>query len=196
MLERHGGLVVVADAILPLWFLASGDPRLADEDPLALIRKRAVRCRAALRLRSRCIRRPEERMQGARGRRAEPSSTTPQGTPARFPAPRRPHLGRLRGHLIVWGSRTTPHPEDGGGPSSLAASRGVTSLRLRRPGGRWSSGRMVDHCACAALRRTCGPCLWRGRRPVRRPRRATMRRAAPPSRPLAYSPDGRRGLRG
>ena len=43
MLERHPGLVVVADAVLPLQIIPPGDSHLAEHGPLASVRQRPVR---------------------------------------------------------------------------------------------------------------------------------------------------------
>jgi hypothetical protein len=131
-----------------------------------------------------CARRPlEVTCEGPSATTADDPSDTPRSAPMRcgglVGAPARAPDSRSL--------RTAGHPRVlRGEPSCIAASRGVTSLRPLRPGGRRSSGRVVGvDRRCAAPRRALGG--WARRRcgPDRRCRQATMRRAAPPSRPRA-----------
>jgi hypothetical protein len=124
------------------------------------------------------------------------------GPPGRSPATPQPHpvrclrsgglvTRRLREHLIrgVRGRPPSP-PATGAGPSCIAASRGVTSLRSLRPYGRRSSGRVVVvGLRCAASRRALGGWAWCGCRPERQVETAKRRRLAFPL-PGALCPTG------
>jgi len=80
---------------------------------------------------------------------------------ARRPAPARapqPQGGDASGRGDT--GRLLPRPSGRG----VALPRRIQRRHLpaAAAGGRCSSGRVVDHRACAAPRRSCGPCVWRG----------------------------------